>query len=199
MLNKTQTGIMEFFVGRISKKFTIQAVSDSIKKSYPLVHRSIKPLLDKGFILKDEHSLLFLNYRENHPTLAYIESLRAEKFLQKHKIVNIFLKDMSKNIKSNIILLVFGSYIEGKESKGSDIDILAIVEDQDKVNNLETGLNAIASLFSQKFDINVISFESVYEMLSKRDEFNVMNEMLNKHIILVGAEQYYRVLKDAIK
>ena len=199
MLSKTQTAIMEFFVSKISEKFTIKAVSDGINKQYPLVHRSIKPLIEKGFALKDKHFLLSLNYKENHSTLAYIEGIRAEKFLQKHKTLDLFVKDASEKIKFSIILLVFGSYAEGKEGKGSDADIMAIVEDNSKINSVEKILNVIASSFSQKFDINVISTASAYEMLSKRDEANIMNESLNKHIILLGSESYYRVLKDGIR
>ena len=44
------------------------------------------------------------------------------------------------------------------------------------------------------FEERVIGFESVYEMLAKRDEKNIMNEILNKHIILYGAELFYRLI-----
>jgi hypothetical protein len=33
-------------------------------------------------------------------------------------------------------------------------------------------------------------------MLRKRDEKNVVNEALNKHLIFYGAEQFYKILKE---
>jgi hypothetical protein len=33
-----------------------------------------------------------------------------------------------------------------------------------------------------------------YEMLARRDEANLMNEILNKHVILHGAELFYRLI-----
>jgi hypothetical protein len=32
-------------------------------------------------------------------------------------------------------------------------------------------------------------------MLSKRDETNIINEILNKHIILYGAELFFRLIE----
>ena len=36
--------------------------------------------------------------------------------------------------------------------------------------------------------------ESVYEMLGKREQRNVLNEVLNKHILIHGAELFYRLV-----
>jgi len=74
---------------------------------------------------------------------------------------------------------------------------LFIVENEDDVKNTEKIISNIASNFSKEFDVNVISKESVYEMLAKREQKNAMNETLNKHVLLFGAESYYRMLKNA--
>ena len=58
-------------------------------------------------------------------------------------------------------------------------------------------LHNIASNYDLPFEERVIGFESVYEMLSKRDEKNMMNEILNKHILLYGAELFYRLIERA--
>jgi hypothetical protein len=36
-------------------------------------------------------------------------------------------------------------------------------------------------------------------MLGSRDENNVMNQILNKHLILYGAELFYRLLRQGRK
>ena len=49
--------------------------------------------------------------------------------------------------------------------------------------------------FNLPFEEMTLSFESVYEMLVRRDEKNLMNEILDKHIILYGAELLYRLIQ----
>ena len=192
MLTKTQIKIMEIFTSKIAERFSIKQISEILKKPYPLIHRSMQELIKNNLIIKDSKELLSLNYKENHQELSYIESSRAKEFLNKNKILSLFTKDTLKLIDSDFfILLLFGSSVE---KEGRDIDILIISE---KPEEHEKILDHIAGNFTKKFDIISVSPASVYEMLSKRDNLNVLNETLNKHIILFGAENYYRMLKNA--
>lgn len=195
MLTKTQAEIMKIFVSKINDKFSIKQISEILKKPYPLIHRSTKLLIEEAFLLKDDKSLISLNYKDNFQTLSYFEYLRANDFL-KDKTLKLFTKDILEKIKDEFfIFIIFGSSVESKNPR--DIDVLFIVQDKEKANEIEKTASNIASNFSRKFDINVISVESSYEMFSKRDTVNIMNETLNKHIILFGAENYYRILKHA--
>ena len=194
-LTKTQLKIMEVFVSRINERFSIKKISETIKKPYPLVHRSVQLLIQDKFLTKDKQNFLSLNYKDNLPELAYVESLRKKEFLRKKKTIALFIKDILNKIKLDFfIFLIFGSSAE-KKQKPRDVDILFIVENKDNLNKVEKILNNTTSDFSQKFDINVITAESVHEMLAKRDEANVMNQTLDKHILLFGDENYYRMLK----
>jgi len=187
---------MCIFASKITEKFSINQISKITKKPYPLVHRSIKDLIDKGFIIKDNKGFLEINYKENHQDLVYIESLRAKDILGKNKSVSLFVKDVMNLLKEEFfIFLIFGSFVESKNNR--DIDILLIINDKEKINQIEKIVNNITSNFTTKFDINIISVESAYEMLSKRDKVNILNESLNKHIILFGTENFYRILKNA--
>jgi predicted nucleotidyltransferase len=186
---------MEIFVSKINERFTIKQISEILKKPYPLVHRSIKLLIDTKFVIKDKQGFLSLNYRENHLELAYVESIRKKEFL-KNKTISLFVKDVLEKINLDFfIFLIFGSFVENKK-KPRDIDILLIIEDKNKINNIEKILHNLASNFTLKFDINIISVESIYEMLAKREEVNIMNETLDNHILFFGAENYYRLLKN---
>ncbi len=196
MMTKTQTRIMESVVSEISEKFSIKKISKMIGKPYPLVHRSMKSLLDEEFIAKDKHNFLSLNYKENAMELAYVESLRRKEFFKRNKTVALFAKDAIEKIDLDFfVFLIFGSAV--KKQKPRDIDMLFIIENKAKVNNIEKILYNIASNYSMKFDISVISIESVREMLAKKNEPNILNETLNNHILVFGAENYYRLLRYA--
>ena len=195
MLTKTQIEIMKIFVSKVIDRFSIKQISELLKKPYPLIHRSTKLLINQGFLLKDEKNFISLNYKDNFQTLSYTESLRADAFLR-DKTLKLFTKDVFEKIKEDFfVFLIFGSSVESKNSR--DIDVLLIVQGKEDINEIEKAVSNIASNFSKKFDINVISTESAYEMFVKREQVNVMNETLNKHILLFGAENYYRILKNA--
>jgi len=196
MLTKTQEKILEIFVSKINCKFSINELSKLLEKPYPLIHRSVKGLIREKFILLDERKLLYLNYKLNLTELSFIESERSKEALGKNKAVSLFIKDCLNEMNEDFFtFLVFGSFIE--EKKFNDLDILIILENASKINKIEKVIHNIASNFSFKVDINVLSKESAYEMLSKREQLNILNESLNKHLIVFGGENYYRILSNA--
>ena len=196
MFTKIQLEIMKAFVSKINRKFSIKQISELINKQYSPTHRSIKPLINEGYLLKDEQDLISLNYRDNHYELAFSESERKQEYLDKNKDLALFFKECSKGIKTDFFIsLIFGSSVE---KKGRDIDLLFIFPESEVEKN-EKIVRNISDNYTLELDINVISTESTYEMLSKREEVNVLNELLNKHIVLFGGENFYRILNNARK
>jgi len=196
MFTKTQEEILKIFVSKINKKFSINEIATFLKKPYPLIHRSTKALLENGFLAADERKLLYINYQDHFPELAYIESQRTKERILKQKSVSLFLEDCLRGIKEDFfIFLIFGSFVE--KNKFRDLDILLIVNKKEGIEKMEKIISNLASNFSFKIDLSVISIESAYEMLSKREKLNVLNESLNKHLIVFGGENYYRILKNA--
>ena len=196
MLTKTQTKILEIFVSKIDKRFSINELSNLLESPYPLIHRSVKELIKDKFIIIDEKKLLSLNYRINLTELSFIESERIKKALSGKKAVSLFIKDCLNEINEDFfIFLIFGSFVD--KEKFNDLDVMIILDDSDKVNKIEKLIHNISSNFSFKIDLNVLSKESAYEMLSKREQLNILNESLNKHLIVFGGENYYKILSNA--
>ena len=196
MLTKTQIEIMKIFVSKIGKQFSINEISEYLKKPYALIHRSMQDLIRNKFILADEKKLLSLNYKENLEELSFIESTRTKIALTKQNSVSLFVKDCLKEIKEDFfIFLIFGSFAE--KNKFNDLDIIMILDTQIRTEQAEKIIKNIASNFSFKTDLHVISKESAYEMFSKREQINILNESLNKHLIVFGGENYYKILSNA--
>ncbi len=196
VFTKTQLGIMEIFVSQITEKYSINQIAKMLKKPYALTYNSIKDLINKGFLIKDKNELLSLNYKENHSELAYVESIRKSSLFKRNTTIKFFNDDFNKKLELDFFtILIFGSTVIS--NKGKDIDVLVIIENPEKVESIQRYLNQITGLSTNKFDAHVIAVESVYEMFSQWEQRNVMNETLNKHIILYGAENYYRMLKNA--
>ena len=195
-INKSTAKILQVFAGHITESFTLREVARTLKMHVSLTHRAIKPLIDNKVIQQDKHKNLTLNYRKHHELLAFVEYLKRDELLSKtkYKDLALFTDEVIKKINENcFILLLFGSAVNN--CKPRDIDVLLIVDHIDKVEFHEKFLYNITSKYNLPFEERVISFESLYEMLGKRDEMNVMNEVLNKHIILYGAELFYRLVE----
>ena len=195
-LNKSTATVLQFFVGHITESFTLREVSRRLKMHVSLVHRAIQPLIKQNIVKQGKHKNLSLNYKTNHETLAFVEYLKRDKLFNKgkYKYINLFANEVINKIKEDsFVLLLFGSLVES--DKPRDIDILLIVDNHDKVEFHEKFLHNIESSYDLPFEGRVISFESAYEMLAKRDEANIMNEILDKHIILYGGELFYRLIQ----
>ncbi len=195
-LNKSTAKVLQLFTGHVTESFSLREVARRLKMHVSQAHRAIKPLIEKNIIQQNKHKNLSLNYKNHHETLAFSEYLKRDGFLNKPKYKDIKLaaeEIISKIKEDSFVLLLFGSSVNS--DKPRDIDILLIVNNTDKVEFHEKFLHNILSSYDMPFEERVISFESVYEMLAKRDEMNVMNEILNKHIILYGAELFYRLIQ----
>jgi len=196
MLTKTQVKIMKVFVSKIDKRFSINEVALILKKPYALIHRSISSLLGLGLVKIDEKKLLFLNYRENFQVISFIESLRTNERISKEKSVRLFIEDCLKEIPEDFFtFFIFGSFVES--NKFNDLDIAIIINSPKEVERTEKIINNLAQNFSFKADIQVLSKESAHEMFSKREQINILNESLNKHLIVFGGESYYKILSNA--
>jgi hypothetical protein len=193
-LNKSTSKILQFFVGHITETFSLRDVAKKLKMHVSLAHRAIQPLIKSKIIELDKHKKLGLNYKNHHETLIFAEYLRRDNFLLKNKDIKLFKDEILNKIKEdNFILLIFGSSVNN--NKPRDIDILLIVDNSNKIDFHEKFLHNITSNYDLPFEERVIGIESVYEMLLKRDEMNVINEILNKHIILYGAELFFRLIE----
>lgn len=196
ILTKTQSKVMQLFTSQIKELFTIRLVSRMLSMQVSLAHRSIQPLIKNKLLMRNKQNYLSLDYTRNHGILAYVEYLRRDEFLSKAKnsIISQFANDINDEFSEDCyILILFGSAIIS--NKPRDVDIILIVENQNKVETTERFIANISNKYSASFHTIVISFESAYEMLGKRNQANIMNEMLNKHVLLYGAEIFFRILK----
>ena len=78
-------------------------------------------------------------------------------------------------------------------------NVLVIIEKTEDIELAEKALYNLTRNYTLDLHAVVISFESVFEMLGSRDEKNLMNQVLSKHLILYGGELFYKLLKKGRK
>jgi hypothetical protein len=188
---------MQLFVSQITRRFTLRGVGKELGMHQALTYRACKELISNKLIITDDNSYR-LNYKQNHQELAYFESIRIKEFLEKNKTLALLEEDIIEKFPYGyFILLLFGSVVIS--TKPRDIDILVVIEKTEDLEAAEKALYNLTRNYTLNIHSIVISFESVFEMLSTRDEKNVINEVLNKHLILYGGELFYKLLKKGRK
>ena len=198
MLTKNQYKIMQLTVSNLTKRFSIREIARLLKMNNSLAHRTITPLINKKVFIKDEKGYLSLDYNKNHYLLSFSEYLRRNLFLKKYKSISLLTDDIIDKFPfAYFSLLIFGSTVISPKPK--DLDLMLIVEKTKDIELAEKYLYNLTRRYTLKVHAVVLSFESVFEMLGSREENNVVNEVLNKHIILYGAELFYKLLRKGRK
>ncbi|MEK6816371.1 MAG: hypothetical protein AABY09_02055, partial [Nanoarchaeota archaeon] len=77
MLTKTHLRIMQLFVSQITRRFTLRGVGKALNLHQALAYRASKQLISDRLIVPDDGNYI-LNYKQNHPELAYFEHLRCK-------------------------------------------------------------------------------------------------------------------------
>ena len=196
MMTKTQLRIMKLFASKIAKKFTLQGAGRELGIHQALSYRSSRPLIERKLIVSDENNLYGLNYKENQQELTAIEYLRAADFManpRNRKFRGFIEEFIRETEEEKFIFLLFGSAVD--KANPRDYDVLLFFDSMKKVEIYEKVLMNFAENYTTiEAHVNVDSIEGFREMLMKRDEKNLANEALNKHIIFYGAELFYRIL-----
>lgn len=198
MTTPTQIDIISYLL-KEEKPQNIRGIARSLKKSYALVYNNIEDLRRKEIILKQNlppAQIISLNKHAPVELLIEAEKRRKHRFLQKNKWAKVFLKDVLSHAKTKFFtLIIFGSYVRGKQTEKSDLDILVIVPKKEYFKEMERALNNAYTKI--KKHIVIVDELDFIEMINKPNQLNVGNEVLKNHILLYGAEQYYQLVEKS--
>ena len=190
MMNIKQK-ILKYLIENKEKTFSINEISKALKIDYKLVHTNVNKLLKEESIKVEEFGntrrCSFVNaFNED----VYIAENQRKKEVLKNKDL-LLIYNTLKEISKQFIVLMFGSQVKGTATKHSDIDLLVVSD-----NEAEKEVDNKLRLFHYNIHLTPISYEGFIRM-SKSKEFTVVSEAIKKNIILVGIEDYYRLLKNA--
>lgn len=182
--------ILKLLLDRKEEKFTIKKISEVLKINYRIAYERTAALEKEGLlkITKVGNSKICeLTYNFNSK-IYEAEYSRMSDLFKKNKDF-LVLHDRLSELNFVFVALLFGSYAKGEAGKHSDIDILTIGGDEKEIQRT-------ISLLPDKIHLTIISYEEFINMAKSR-EFNVVNEAIKNNIILMGKEEYYRLLKNA--
>jgi predicted nucleotidyltransferase len=188
MANET-IEILKLLISNKEEAFSIRKISQLRKINYKSAYLALRYLAKEKIVdLKKMGNTTICTFNNNFNDLVFRAEFLRREDLFKNKDFLIIHNRLSE-LKFPFIALLFGSYAKGTAKKHSDIDILTIGGNEEEIEKS-------ISLLPDKIHLTSVSYESFIRMVKSKD-MSVVSEALKKNIILIGIEEYYRLLKNA--
>ncbi len=203
-MNDIKLKIVALFSKELNMELTIHQIKNKLKRSYHLTYDNTTELINQNIVnkkIRGHSTVCSLNLKnEKTKALLILNSIdEKEQFLNKKAIKSLFEK-LVDNITNKIEILsiiLFGSYAKGVETKSSDIDLLIISDKKDKNNLIQREISALETMYGYKINQIVVTTKMFKDMVTSKAELNVGKEALNNHILLYGAETFWKMVLEA--
>lgn len=196
MLTKTQLKIISYLLDNQEKPLGIRELGREISTVYYLVQRNIQQLQKRKIISLQKAgktSIISLHPEADPAYLIEAEKFKREFFYKKYPNIKIILKKIIEQAKSCFfVMLVFGSYTK-RPRKDSDLDIMIVVPNQKNIKKIESAIASTARTSAVKIHETIATEKSFLAMLQKK-ELNVVLQAKERHILIYGSENYYKLL-----
>ncbi|MBI5458131.1 nucleotidyltransferase domain-containing protein [Methanobacterium sp.] len=168
---------------------TIRKISQMTGIRYTNVYNIIKKLEQENIIdLEKTGNAYQCNLLKKPNSLIFSAEYARRDVLTKNSDFKV-LQQKLNFLPFPFIALLFGSYAKGSASETSDIDLMVIAEGNRK-KEIERTLSILP------LDIHLIFFTyEEFMMMIRSKEFSVVSEATKYNVILVGIEDYYRVME----
>lgn len=172
------------------EKPTIHKISRETGIRYSNVYNIVKKLQSDNIISLEKTGNAYSCYlnKKVDPLIFEAEFHRRKKLLQNSDF-QVLHRRLS-SLRFSFIALVFGSQAKGTATKSSDIDLMVIGE---KEREKEIGM--IISLLPLNIQFIFFTYEEFLSM-ERSKEFSVVLEAIKRNIILIGIEDYYRLMEN---
>ncbi len=170
---------------------TIRKISQITGIKYSNTYNIVKKLENEKLIYLEKIGNAYkckLN-KIPHPLIFSAEYKRRDELIENSDFRVIHQK--LNNFAFPLIALLFGSHAKRTARTTSDIDIMIIAE-----NKREKEVQRIISILPLDIHLVFFNYEEFTSMMRSK-EFSVVSEATNNNVILVGIEDYYRVMEIA--
>jgi len=181
--------ILRLLIESGGERLSIRRISLLRKVNYKTAYNAVMQLSEEGIVRLERlgnTTNCYFAQRFNPLVLAAEYGRRDE--LLRDKDIKV-LQGKLDVLPFPFVALVFGSYAKGGAKRGSDIDLLAVCE-KERVGELESAV----SLLPLKIHLTAVTPEEFIKMARSR-EFSVVSEAMRGNVVLVGVEDYYRLVQ----
>lgn len=184
--------IINYLGKNIEKHYTMHELSNILDIPYATFYRTIKQMEDILIIENiGKSKTLKLNFK--NPTAKSYLTIASDEEKKKYLKKNPIIKKISNELKTEEIVILFGSYATGIQTEKSDIDLLIINKDGKK----KISFSKYELLYKKKINPIFIK-KKEFELMLKDKEENVGKQALKNNIVLNNPEQFWGCVLNAV-
>ena len=181
--------ILKLLISNREEKFTIKKIAERAKINYRIAYEKVLYLEKEGLVkVVKIGNTKVCEFTNKFDKSVFEAEYERRGNLLKNKDFLVLYKRLFE-LQFPFIALLFGSRAREKANKHSDIDLLTIGGDEKEIRS-------IISLWPEKIHLTLVAYKDFIHM-SKSREFTVVGEAIKNNIILVGIEEYYRLMSNA--
>lgn len=181
--------ILKLLISNREEKFTIKKIAERAKINYRIAHEKVSQTEKEGLVnVVKIGNTKVCEFANKFDKSVFESEYERRGDLLKNKDFLVLYKRLSE-LRFPFIALLFGSHAKGKANKYSDIDLLTIGGDEKEISS-------IISLWPEKIHLTQVTYKDFINM-AKSKEFTVVSEAIKNNIILIGIEEYYRLMSNA--
>ena len=168
---------------------SIRRISKLRKINYKSAYFAVKKLAKEGVVsLKKAGNTTLCSFDKSFNDSVFAVEYQRRHELLKNKNFFVMYHDLKK-MNVPFVALLFGSYAKGTQTKHSDIDLLIITEEFKPIQQQ-------ISLLPLNIHATDVRYKDFIQML-KSKELTAVSEAIKRNIILIGIEEYYRLINNA--
>jgi len=200
-LSKTSVEILAYLSSKPREAFTIRQIAGGIGKDYRITYVMTMRLARQGYVVAEKHRPVThckLNLKGSSALLAYIEGIRASRFLAKRRDIGVLVGDIVQRMTSPFFtLIVFGSHVKGTASKRSDLDVLVVIPKREMENDVISAIGSVARITPMGIHEVILTSDEFSQLLREKKP-NVGWEALNDRVVPYGAEPLFKIMEDVM-
>ncbi len=176
-----------FFNSKTNKLYYSQ-IKDITKMSHSSLQNVLKKLVEKNILTKEKtKSNVFYKIKNKKIFSIKFSEIAINKFENLNVNVKIPLKNLIKKMPiTTFTIILFGSTVEKKERKNSDIDIVVIKNYNKKIERIKDEINSISN-----HPLNIFEF-SVKEFIKNKDPIIIQSK--KRGIPIYKEQNFYEVI-----
>ncbi|MBU2637563.1 MAG: nucleotidyltransferase domain-containing protein [Nanoarchaeota archaeon] len=185
--------IINYLGKNMGEAITMHMLSNLLFIPYTSFHRAINTMKDMVITEAIGKAKIIRLNAANPAAVSYLavsSHEEAKEFLEKNPVI----KEISRELETGSIILLFGSYAKGKPTKRSDIDIMVI----NKKGNRDVSFSKHELLFRKQINPIYVSEQEFAEML-KANEENVGKQALKSNIVLANPERFWGMVLNGVR
>lgn len=192
---KKRIALLSPFIKEPWKDFTLAEIKTLTKnRSHHYVYEALEEFSAKTILKKEMRGNTNI-YKLNENTKELDHFTLGELSIKEKNAqipLRVIQQIQNKIPDSFYILLITGSYAKRKQTQSSDLDIAIIIPNKINKKPYEIALKEGELTLPEVHGL-VFTEEEFYQMLTNK-EFNYGKECAKNHIIIYGANTYYKIL-----